>query len=150
MRDFIKIIENSLNEEFSHGFVTFLGKQCEIFKNPSRKEYAQCLDGNDDVRAFLVGDDILIWNTYSALHQMVREELKLPATAISIVLCGRPDSEAYVSVTDNTKGTVWWHNAAVARAIHKNPALNRMFSEIEISYYDEAIVGPWDELDEDE
>jgi hypothetical protein len=145
VRQFINIVES-----FTHGFQTTWrrGNSCEVFKNPSLKEYRQCLASNDDVRAFLVGDDILIWNTFEAVHQMVREEMKLDQNAIPINLYGHPGGECIAVITDNSRNSPWWHSGEVIEVIETNNYLKRNFTNIEIGFYDEDIVGPWGGLTE--
>lgn len=151
MRQFINIVEKELlTEKFHKGFVSFQGKTCEIFHNPSPKEYKECLAGNDQVRAFLVGDDVLVWNVFSALHQMVREELRLPADSIPLVIYGDLGDVCGALITDNSRNTVWWHNGEVHDVIQSNAYLSRHFIATEIAYYDEDIVGAWTRLDDEE
>ncbi len=147
MRKYLDILET-----FAHGFVPQYGRgqACEVFKNPDRREYKAAKADNDDVRAFLVGDDIYVWNTFQAVHRAVRDELKLPDTAVPLNLYGTPGSEGLANVSDATQGTPLWHNPEVYDMVQEHPYLLRAFTEIEITYYDEAIVGDWHRDDEDE
>lgn len=142
MRKLIDLVES-----YAGAFNT-RGKTCEVFRNPTAKEFREC---GSEIRAFLVGDDVLMWNAYSALHQEVRENLKLPTDSISLEIW----SEGYgkdcdVSVTDNTERTSWYHNPEIVGEIRGNAGLSSMFDHISIYYFDEAIVGPWDEIEEEE
>jgi hypothetical protein len=139
-----------IDEAFAHSFMTFRKTQCDVFKNPSVKEYREALVKNDDVRAFIVGQEVLIWNTFSALHQMVRDEMHLSNDAISIVIYGVPRQSCAIVVTDNNRSGPWFHNAAVADVISNNPYLKRTFPEIDISYFDEDIVGDWVTMDDED
>ena len=138
-----------IEESYVSGFTGIKGAEVVIYRNPTRKEWKECQQ-HDEVRAFIVGNDILIWNPYVALHQMVRDELSLGNDAISIMIEGNFGDGCYVSVTDNTRNTPWWHNPAVIDAIEDCGFMASKFPTIEIGFYDEAIVGSWDELDEDE
>lgn len=148
IRDYLDILkETQLSEQFLDTFM-IRGKQCTVFKNPSSKEYKEAQNGDDSVRAFLVGEDILIWNTYEALHQEVREHCKLDKNAISLVLYGNFRSEVVCEVTDNMRSSVWMHNPEIVDEICQHPMLRRMFrGQPEISYFDEAIVGNWRDID---
>lgn len=151
MREFINIVESTiLTEKFHKGFVSFQGKTCEVFQNPSPKEYKECLAGNDQVRAFLVGDDILVWDVFSALHQMVRDELHLPADSIPLVIYGDLGEVCSAEVTDNSRNTVWWHNGEVHDVIQSHAYMSRHFLATRVGYYDEDIVGEWTGLDDEE
>lgn len=156
IRRYIEIVRKAgsasqpVREAYAAGFKGYRGEQCDVFRNPTRKEYREALAVNDSVRAFLVGDDILIWNTFSSLHQTVRDNMRLAVSAIPLVMYGAPGSECGCQVTDNTRGGPWWHNGEVADAIESHPYLRRMFQDISVCYYDEAIVGDWRDLGSDE
>lgn len=138
MRKLIDLVEGY------EGAFNTRGKTCEIFRNPTRKEFKE-LGG--EIRAFLDGDDVLMWNAYGALHQEVRENLKLDKDAISLEIW----SEGYgngclVMVTDNTRQTKWMHNPDIVSEITSNRGLRAMFDHISIEYFDQAIYGEWDDL----
>ena len=145
MREWINLVET-----FVTGFKTTYSRAneppCEIFKNPTRAEYKICSANNSNVRAFLVGPDIYIWNSYTALHQTVREHLQLSPDVIPIVLYGKIGSESLAEITDNTRHTPLWHSPDVGSMVKRHPWLNKAFKEIEVHYYDQDIEGPWDEL----
>jgi hypothetical protein len=137
-----------LNEEFIEGFKVRKG-YVEVFKNPSKKEYNELLGRNDDgVRAFLVKNDIYVWHIYGALHAEVDRKMKFGRNALPIVVYGddlnKPD---FVMVTDYTKNTSWYHNPDTANYIRNSSYLsNKKIRNIEISYFDEDIVGNWEEI----
>jgi hypothetical protein len=143
-----KTAEKLVVEDFAGSFKTrYAPEGCEVFRNPTRREFQAC---GGEIRAFLVGDDVLMWNAYKALHQQVREGMNLPKDALSIEIW----SEGYggdllANVTDNSERTVWHHNPETANYIRNHPALNRMFADISVDYYDGAIVGDWEELEEE-
>ena len=144
---------NQVQSGFLHGFKPSYIKtgMCEIFKNPSRKELSVfALGKNNQVRAFIVGNDLLVWNMFSALHQTVREELKLDKNAIPLNLYAMIGGDGFAIVTDNTRDTPWWHNGDVADAIEENPFIVKNFKYLEIEYYDSDIVGDWKSLNDED
>lgn len=147
------LVGESLNETFVDGFAGLGGKPCEIFKNPTPKELKGCMDpSSHSVRAFLVGDDILIWNTFAALHGMVRTALSVPKEGIPLVIYMEPrglGGECNVEVTDASTSTPWYHNPEIVEEIHTHPYM-RGFKDVEISFFDEAIFGDWRDLDGNE
>lgn len=115
----------------------------EVFKNPTRKEYNQCVSYGE-ARAFIVGDDLYIWPVFSAVHQMVREHLNLPLeTAVPVIIHGEYGGEIYVTVTDNSRKAPFHETNEAASLIRKCAFLNRMFKLDDIGYYNEDIVGSW-------
>lgn len=134
----------NLCETFETGFSGIHGAEVVIYKNPSRKEWKEC-EQYHNVRAFVVGNDLYIWNPFAAVHQMVREHLGLDGEAISVTISAIFGQECFVTITDNVRKTKWWHNPEVVDAIHNCHYLNRVFADIEINYYDEDIGGRWDD-----
>lgn len=136
-------------ESFLSGHKNWKGNPVELFKNPDKREYLQVLGDNDQVRALILGDDLIIWNVFSDLHVRVMEQIKAPNTVIPVVIYGRPgDPVASVQVTDASKSTVWHHNGNVDNEIFTCAALQQIFVDFDISYYDEDIVGSWSSLNE--
>lgn len=119
----------------------------EVFINPSRKELKEIMNNSDGFAAIIPDDRDFIAFSGSTLHQSVREQLKLPKNIIT-VRCYMWNKDIDITVTDNTKSTVWYHNPMTKEMIMGNRYINKTFSNIEISYYDEGIVGDWSELDE--
>lgn len=140
--------EGDLIEKYQTGFKGIKGEMADIFRNPTTKEWRECEQYNE-VRGMVVGDDLLIWNPYTAVHQMVRDELNLPREAIPLTIMGILRGEAHVTVTDNSAQTPWHHNPEVARAIRSCGYVQNNFTDIEISYYDESIVGDWNAPEDD-
>ncbi len=142
MRQWIDLVE-----KYETGFSGIRGAEVAIYRNPSPKEWKSC-EQYGEVRAFIMGDDLLIWDVFAAVHQMVREHLHLPNTAIPVILAGTFRGEAHANITDNSRLGPWWHNGEVVNAIQECAYLKKNFSGVEVSFYDEAIEGPWDELSE--
>jgi hypothetical protein len=95
------------------------------------------------------------WNPMKAVHQVAASLIKVPNDAISLMVGIHTDGKAYwATVTDwvDRLHPVWFHNPKVKEAVLNNPAfkLIRDRKEFELSYYDEAIVGDWSELGEEE
>ncbi len=134
-----------LAEKYQDGFSGIKGAEVAIYRNPTAKEWKDC-DEYGEVRAFIVGDDVFVWNPFTALHQMVRDHLSLGNEAISVSIGGMFRNEAYINVTDNTRNTPWHHNPEVIAAIRQCAFIRTHFTSVEIGFYDEAIVGPWNDL----
>lgn len=121
----------------------------DIFRNPTRKEYIEALGDNDMVRAFLVGDDILVWNAYGATHRSIRDFMHLPGeTIVPLIIFGRPGQPCVARVTDHSQNGMWAHNGAVVEVIQSHPFMHRMFPKVEVTFYDQDIVGDWREIDD--
>ena len=124
----------------------------EIFRNPSSKELliAQGKHG-DLLRAFLDGDDLLVWESSKALHSEVMRDIKFKTSDPIPLLIYSFDSSGgvEVEVTDTARRTKWHHNPKVKDAIESHPWIKKLGHDgfVDIHYYDEAIVGPWDELE---
>jgi hypothetical protein len=158
MRYFIDLIEQALDEKAKPGEIVAqfrpswarpTNPDCIVYKNPSPAEM-RVLTKTDAPRAFLIGDSILVWDTSTALHQTVRDHLRLDKTAVPLMLYGQPRRGIDAMVTDNTDNTPLWHNPMVAEIVRDHPYLRSVFGEVTVSYYDENIVGDWEELDESE
>lgn len=137
MRNWINLVENYL--------ATVSGirsNQVEVFKNPSRKEWLSC-QKHDMVRGFLLGNDLMVWNVYGAVHQMVRDHLQLPLDAIPITIEGDYKGSVYVVVTDNAKAPIL-HNPKIRDMILDNGFMKK-FRDVDIGFFDEAIVGDWED-----
>jgi hypothetical protein len=107
------------------------------------------INSRHQVRAFIVANDLLVWNVFSALHQSVRDELKLGPDVIPLNLFGVMGDEAVAVVTDNTRNTSWWHDGNVAAVIEDHPFMLRNFKSVEIDFYDSDVVGDWRSINDD-
>lgn len=129
------------------------GKPVEVFKNPSRKELKEIAQ-HDEVRAFLVGNDLIVWNTYGAIHHQMSEQIQIPDDSVALNMNVHQDGKSYyVRVSDWTRRSSWFHNPEIVPYIMNHPALKLVRDrgpEFEIGFFDENIVGRWDELKEDE
>ena len=117
----------------------------EVFKNPTRKELKGILEEWEDFRAFLTNEKDCIAFSSGLLHHDVRGGMNLPrdSLALQIWIYGNTIS---IRVTDNNRGNKWHHNPKIRDFIMNHKYLKRFKIE-DIDYYDEAIVGPWEELE---
>lgn len=155
MREFIDIIDQTDEPIIAEGFVTTLTpdygarKPFDVFKNPSRKEWREIAGQHDEVRAYIVGDDVFAWPVFGDLHANVARALGI-TNGISVLIMGDYRGEASIQVTDATRHTSWLHNPGTADAIRDCAFLDRTFEFIEIGFFDETVVGDWSELSGDE
>ncbi len=148
MSHWYRDLRNRLNEVFIHEFKPSYtkGKSCEIFKNPTAKEY-RTFEGM--ARGFIIDDrTVILWKVYDSLHQTVRDELKLSKDVIPIVIYGDLKSDVNIEVTDNIRNSELLHTP-LSEVIRTNAYIQAAFRDINVSYFDEAIVGSWDTEPED-
>ncbi|MFA5071256.1 MAG: hypothetical protein WC511_02685 [Candidatus Pacearchaeota archaeon] len=127
-------------------------KNTEILKNPDKRELLQIPGAekfsDKSFAGFLLSSgDILVWDRYAALHQGVRDALKLPNTVISFSFYMNDNS---LMVTDNIKYSIWDNmRSRVADQLEECEALQALGVTEKITYYDEDIVGDWKDLEDD-
>lgn len=132
--------------------ITHDEKTYTIFQDPNPKELNSILE-HDEVRAFLLPEHVLAWNVFSSVHYQVSQDLKLGKDAIPVILHFIPGQKLTgVTVTDFSRNTKWHHNPEVYWKILNHPfvKLKGMGETVEVGYYDEAIVGAWHEVYEEE
>lgn len=120
----------------------------DIWENPNQREFNREMNMGKygDVRAFLVGKDMFAWNTTDAMHAEVFDSFFKGVNVKTIIpivfaLSGR---RAYAMVTDFSKRTMWHHKPSVVTAIKNHPHIRRLSNDVEVDFYDEAIVGSWE------
>lgn len=145
MREFINLVETFLTA--IRPTYRTNNDAVEVYRNPSAKEWRSM---GDSVHAFIIGDDILAWQGGSLLHYEVHQNCSLPQTAIPVYLYGDLKDDLDVQVTDSAKRSPWFHNPLTANQIRRCNYLKNNFSDISVSYFDEAIVGDWEELQQDD
>lgn len=118
----------------------------EIFLNPSMKEIKEIIS-HDVLRGFILDENQVLLFNINALHGVVREKIVIPKDAISITLT-IDGGESFVVVTDNTKHTKWLHNPKIKEYILSNTYLQSLNVDDDIGYFDEAIEGKWEDLEE--
>ena len=146
---------HTVNEApYQTAFLTQWGSQTkgyvETYENPSSRELMMLArtSPHDDIRAFIIGDTVLAWASMGALHIQIAEQFNLPNTVIPIIfMVDRSDMSAVIIVTDYVRKTNWYHNPETANAIKSNGYISSSFKDIEISYFDEDIVGDWEDPD---
>lgn len=118
-------------------------KIIEVFKNPNSKEMKEVMGKGDYVRALLIGNDILVWNVFGALHMDIMKQFNLGKDAIPIILYPNAD---IIDVSDFSKYTNWDHNPNTKSAILNNNWVKSNMSNVQVHYYDEDIEGDWEDL----
>jgi hypothetical protein len=144
--------KKNIHESLVDTFRNIRGHTCEVYKNPTLRELKTTYgkDMSEAPRAFLVGDDILVWQATTALHQEIRTHFNLLKDAIPLLLYGTPKQELDAQITDNSENTPIWHSPEIHWDVMLHPYLEKMFKDIDVSYYDEDIYGDWTDLGEDE
>ena len=121
------------------------GNPVDVFKNPTTKELKEVSrEEGTGTRAFLDGNDIYVWE--GALHRAIQDQLKLSDKRIPLDVATDGNKIYSVRVTDHSKRTKWYHDPEVEEVIKKHPFIKlKADNDFNVEYYDEAIVGPWDE-----
>jgi hypothetical protein len=110
------------------------------------EEYGKAENGTNQVRAFVKGNDLYVWNTSAGIHAVVYEQLKL-TDAIPLYLYGFMGGHCGVMVTDMIERTKWANaKSKIAAVILKCGFLKQHFKTISVGYYDEDVVGDWKDL----
>ncbi len=139
----MKTYKELLSEKWVASYkIGWMNNKTDVYYNPTRKELKQW-DGHCDMY-LLSNGNAYAWG--NAMHYDIEKKMnELDRTAIPVQLYynGR---EVMAVVTDSSKRGMWHHNNKVADIIRKHKYLNKMFSKIEVSYYDEMIVGSWEEM----
>ena len=121
------------------------------YKNPTPKQMNSCKKF-DQVRAFLVGKDMYIWE--EAVHRAAARALGLlsDSNVIPLNMYLNGSKIGAVAITDFANNTKWHHNPKLKDAILNNKWIKLYADKSDIqdpdfvSYYDSAIYGPWHEL----
>ena len=121
----------------------------EVYAHPTQRQMLFCLKGGD-CRGYLDGDRLIVWPPFDALHVTVSESLKLGPEAIPVYLYGHQGKVISVVVSDASKNSNWHHNPKVVDAILSHSELSRFFADenVDVSFWDEDIVGDWRKLSE--
>jgi hypothetical protein len=121
-------------------------KPFTVYKNPSMDEYGKAMGDDHQVRAFVKGDDLYVWNAAAGIHAVVYEQLKL-TDAIPLYMYGFIGEATEVMVTDCIERTKWANNKSkVASAIKNCGFLKNNFKRVLVDYYDADVVGDWKNL----
>lgn len=119
-----------------------------VIENPTREQLKK-VTRDGDCRGYLVKDGLIVWFPFDALHSDVRKSLNLNDSSIPVYLYVHNGTIYGVSVTDDSKSSKWYHNQKVKEAILDNKFIKRFgHHTIDVNYFDEDIVGPWDKLQE--
>lgn len=121
----------------------------EIYKNPSANELRK-LARHSQVRMFLYQGDVYCWNPWDLLHGEVERDLKLGADRIPLYATLYRNQISYVFITDDSRRTKWHESPQVIDAILSNENFMKLtipnFSATEVGFYNEDIVGRWDQM----
>ena len=121
------------------------------YKNPTPKQINE-VKRYDQVRAFLVGKDMYVWP--DALHATAARSLGISGDSniIPLNMFLEGSKIGAVSITDFANHTKWHHNPKLKDTITKNKWI-KLYANNEdlkdpdfVSYYDQAIYGPWHEM----
>lgn len=120
----------------------------EIFINPSQHELEECKT-NGMVGMMISDTNCYIWNRNKSIHDTIRRFLVYEGyddvkDAISILFYFK-GNKCGIYVTDNVKNTKWQHNKGIKDFIIIHPFFKNRIIE-EIKYWDEDIVGKWEDL----
>lgn len=119
----------------------------DVVKNPSKDVLPKLLDKWGATRAFLMRGSAIIWGV-SPIHAEVARQLGLADNPYALPIILYADgADAMVQVTDYSRNTKWHENPQAANFIRNHPYMRKMFGDnIDIDYYNDAIVGDWEEL----
>lgn len=117
----------------------------DIFINPTTKELKEILKTRDEMRCILPNDKDMICFDAFTLHQSVREQLKLPKDSLTLTAYTWGMKDIDVTVTDNIRNTKWQESPETAVFIRSHKFLNKKFKLGDINYWNEAIVGDWEQ-----
>ena len=124
-----------------------------ILMNPSKIELVKMdreQGGEHQARAFIDGDTFYVWPVFDALHANMGGKIGVASDAIPLVIGF--DKKGVIwncMVTDYSRNGIWHHNPDVYQKIVSNPKLKLLSSpSLDVSYYDDAIVGDWRNLKE--
>ena len=118
----------------------------DVFINPDGKELKEILKKRDEMRIILPNNKDFIAFDVFTLHQSVREQMGLPKDSLTLMGYVWGGRDLDVTVTDNIRNTKWDESPETAEFIRNHKYLNRKFKLGDINYYNEAIVGDWEEL----
>lgn len=144
MKLYKRILKEEWYQSFKGGFSS--ADKVDVYKNISRKELIKFGKDVDNISSYLLSNgDIYSWKHDFHINIMRNMKPKIPQDAIPVIIYFYRN-EAEVTVTDSSKGTKWHHNPNAAKAIKSHRHMNKLFKKINVSYYDDAIVGDWEEL----
>lgn len=159
MSEFEKLFLKLINEEWIENIPASeyhgLKDPVKVYKNPSQTELMSCVL-YDEVRAFLLGDDMWVWSIDATHHRVInylgmgknQDVIPLIMYIVGGLITG-------VTVTDYSEHTKWHMDPEVEYAITNNRYIQlksdpEMVEDPEfVSYYNEAEVGRWDEISEE-
>jgi len=143
-------LRGKLSESFFKSFEIDYGRgihYVEVFKNPTSRELKECKP-HYEIGAILTDNDIFVWNREKAYHRHVMTQLGLKN---DLPLMLYPDNSNInrmdIMVTDASIGTQWDQNSNTAEFIKSHPFFKGKLID-SISYWNEDVIGPWDNISE--
>lgn len=127
-------------------FFDYKGERVEVIKNATKKEQKDLMsDGMIGVVIDVINQDVYYFNRYKASHGAVLDNLGLRENTISGLFYPEQSMDDYPEflVTDAT-GKKYQNNPDTPKII------NDVFGYININYFNEAIVGDWEEIEEND
>ena len=105
----MKTFKQHLIEKFYDGIN--LGKNyVEIFINPTREEYKEAKGDNDSIRGFfLPNGDMLVFNSYYAIHSQIYSKIHIPKDSIPFMTDEHEQMNGVnIVITDEIVITKYW------------------------------------------
>ena len=117
----------------------------DVFINPDGSELREIKKNYDEFAIIIPNNKDMIAFNRGTLHQSVIDQLKINKHCVTATAYAEYP-KLYVSISDATKRGKWFHNPAIGDFIRGNKYIKSKWKEIVIDYYDDAIVGDWEEL----
>ncbi|MBK6942490.1 MAG: hypothetical protein IPH13_20130 [Planctomycetes bacterium] len=149
------VVESQVNEGWIATVKNHRGVE-DLFVDPSLLDLRKTiLPPHHEARIFLLGEHAYVWKGGTSIHVEVEQMKLVPGlddSAIPLVGWFHPSTGQLMSVvvSDYSKRTRWHHKGEVKDAIQNHPWVMRVSRGgtglVHISYYDDAIVGDWTEI----
>jgi hypothetical protein len=140
---FERAVEHLSEERFRIKVLSYSGNRVNLYIDPTFEEL-EGIKSFGEVRAWLDSNHCYAWDSTEALHYDVKEGMGLADAVPVALIFDRID--AVIIVTDAVRTTKWHHNPQVAEFIRRHPYISRMWDTVVLHYYDEDVVGDWEEL----
>lgn len=142
-----------ITEEFAAAFINRLKLTSEVMINPTLKELRETSSKSGssyETGVFLHGPNMYTFDRYGVLHGEVAPHIPgFDNTFLPIYMYWNR-THAVLDITDSSRRSVWHHSPKAYDYVMSHPWLNKLFKEIEVSYYDEDIYGDWRDIDADQ
>ncbi|RLI47197.1 hypothetical protein DRO61_08180, partial [Candidatus Bathyarchaeota archaeon] len=143
-----------ISESWYKAFKNRENKTVDVFMNPSKKDLKRESGGYNNIRGFIHGNNLFVWNGHKSIHDEVANNIQTnQKEAIPVMLYINKDGSINgIRVTDFSKRGNWFRNPNTKDAILKNKYIRMnidkqsMKDEDFIDYFDSAIVGKWEDI----